>query len=53
MILQNIIAAFIEDLRMEIMHTDRREFREMLKQQDMIVRKILEDLEEKGVKVPA
>ena len=52
-ILHNIIASFMEELRVEIMHTDRREYREMLKQQETIVRKILEDLETKGVEIPA
>ena len=53
MILHNIIKNFIEELRMEIMHTDRREYRDMLKQQEVIVRKMLEDLEAKTEKVAA
>lgn len=52
-ILHNIVATFLEDQRVEILHTDRREHREMLKQQEMIVKNILEDLEAKGVKIPA
>ena len=52
-ILHNIIKAFFEELRMEIMHTDRREYRDMLKQQEVIVRKMLEDLEAKTEKVAA
>jgi len=53
MILHNIIKNFTEELRMEVMHTDRREYRDMLKQQEVIVRKMLEDLEAKTEKVAA
>jgi hypothetical protein len=53
MILHNIIKASLEDLRMEIMHTDRREYREMLKQQEEIVKKILKEIESKSEKVIA
>lgn len=50
-ILHNIVKTYIEDLRVEIMHTDRREYRDMLKQQEVLVRKILEELEAKSTKV--
>jgi hypothetical protein len=53
MILHNIVKASFEDLRVEILHTDRREYREMLKQQEIIVKKILEELESKSMKIPA
>ncbi|NOH03434.1 MAG: hypothetical protein HND47_16475 [Chloroflexi bacterium] len=52
-ILRNIVRSFIEELRVEIMHTDKREYRDMLKQQEIIVKKILEELEAKGTKVAA
>jgi hypothetical protein len=52
-ILRNIVASFIENLRVEIMHTDRREYRDMLKRQEIIVKKILEGLEAKSMKVAA
>jgi len=53
MILYNIVESFLENLRVEVLHTDRREYREMLKQQEITVKKILEELEAKGVKTPA
>ena len=53
MILQDIIETFIEGIRVEILHTDKREYREMLKQQEKVVQKILEQLEAKALKVVA
>lgn len=53
MILRSIVKTSIEDLRVEIMHTDRREYREMLKQQEEIVKKIMAELEAKTMKVAA
>ena len=52
-ILQDIVETFIEGIRVEIMHTDKREYREMLKQQEKVVKKILEQLETKALKVVA
>jgi hypothetical protein len=52
-ILHSIIKASIEDLRVEILHTDRREYREMLKKQEEIIKKILEELDAKAIKVLA
>ena len=52
-ILQDIVETFIEGIRVEILHTDKREYREMLKQQEKVVKKILEQLEAKALKVVA
>jgi hypothetical protein len=52
-ILQDIVETFIEGIRVEIMHTDKREYREMLKQQEKVVKKILDELQAKELKVAA
>ena len=54
-ILSNIVVSFLEDLHAEIMYTDRhsREYREMLEQEEKIVKKILEELQAKAVKATA
>ena len=52
-ILQDILETFIEGIRVEIMHTDKREYRELLKQQEKVVKKILDELQTKELKVAA
>ncbi len=49
-ILRTIVTSYLGDLRVEIIHTDTHEYRDMLKEQEVIVKKILEDLEAKSKK---
>jgi hypothetical protein len=49
-ILHGIIESFIDETRMEIRHTDNREFREILVKQEELVKRLLHELEIAGVK---
>lgn len=44
-ILKEILENYLSDLRMEISHTDRLDFREQLKLRKQVVQKVLEQLE--------
>jgi len=46
--LKEVLESDIDGLRAEIMHTDKREFREMLKHKEQILEKILSMLQNKG-----
>jgi hypothetical protein len=53
-ILQGVLESYLSDLRMEISHTDRLAFREMLKKRKKVLHKMLDvlraDLVEDGAK---
>jgi hypothetical protein len=43
-ILRQALATYLSDLRMEIADTDQQEFRDQLKQEEVMMKKILEAL---------
>ncbi|OPX99363.1 MAG: hypothetical protein A4E62_01657 [Syntrophorhabdus sp. PtaU1.Bin002] len=43
-IVQNVIERYLYHLQVEIMHTDKREFREALKQREQFLKGIIERL---------
>jgi hypothetical protein len=43
-IVQNVIERYLYHLQVEIMHTDKREFREALKQREKFLKDIIERL---------
>jgi hypothetical protein len=43
-ILRQALSTYLSDLRMEIADTDQQEFRDRLKQEEVVVKKILETL---------
>lgn len=43
-IVQNVIERYLYHLQVEIMHTDRREFREALKEREKFLREIIDRL---------
>ena len=47
-ILLEVLETALSDLRMEIAHTDRMEFREMLKERKAVLSKAIEALQEAG-----
>jgi len=47
-VLREALDAYLSDLRMEIADTDRMAFREELKRQEVILRRLLERLPAKG-----
>ena len=48
-ILANVLDSYLSDLRMEIAHTDRLEFRDMLKERKAVLMRVLEVLRPSGV----
>lgn len=50
-ILSMVLESYLSDLRMEISHTDRQDFREMLKERKAVLMKVLEALEALQVEV--
>jgi len=50
-ILTTVLDSYLSDLRMEISHTDRQDFREMLKERKAVLMKVLEALEALQVEV--
>ena len=50
-ILAMVLDSYLSDLRMEIAHTDRQDFREMLKERKAVLMKVLEALEALQVEV--
>jgi hypothetical protein len=51
--LYGILGDCLSELRMEVAHTDDREYRKMLHEQESLIKKILHRLDEEGVKVPS
>ncbi len=49
-ILHGIIESFIDETRMEIRHTDNRQYREILVKEEELVKRLLHQLEIAGVK---
>jgi hypothetical protein len=47
-VLLEVLETALSDLRMEIAHTDRMEFREMLKERKAVLSKAIEALQEAG-----
>jgi hypothetical protein len=45
-ILATVLASYLSDLRMEISHTDRADFRDMLKERKAVVEKALRAVSE-------
>ena len=48
-ILADVLDSYLSDLRMEISHTDRLEFREMLKERKAVLMRVLKVLRPPGV----
>ena len=46
-IVQNVIERYFDHLQVEIMHTDRREFRDALKQREKFLKEIIDRLKTK------
>jgi len=51
-IVQNVIERYLYHLQVEIMHTDKREFREALKQREQFLKGIIERLKTDILKEP-
>ncbi len=47
-ILKMVLESYLSDLRMEISHTDRQEFRDMLKERKAVLIKVIETLAAPG-----
>ena len=47
-ILKMVLESYLSDLRMEISHTDRLEFRDMLKERKAVLIKVIETLAPPG-----
>ena len=52
-ILRDTLAYCLSDLRTEIAHTDNRDYRDMLKRQAALLRKLQIQIEAQGPQVPA
>jgi len=50
-ILHDVLECELSDLRMEISHTDRLDFRDMLRQRALVLRKLLGACEEEPAQV--
>ena len=46
-IVQNVIERYLYHLQVEIMHTDKREFRDALKQREIFLKEIIDRLKTK------
>ena len=46
--LHEMVAGYLADLRMEIAHTDAREFRELLRGREALLERLLGALEQQG-----
>lgn len=46
-----VLKSFLSELKTEISHTDRKEYREQLKEQDQVLRRILDRVEESALPV--